>query len=347
MERPRRASSQRMLAGGSREDRRTQTDRRFHSFWIRCTCPESVRREDLTGYRIASAVLGLVRRYDARLSARLHASTPWPRGIKPYTISPATLTANDREVRFRMTLLRGDLFAPIESALRQLGREFCVQGCAMPVVGLELHPASNRWVASEDIDAIIDAAPCGGSARVLFATPTTFHDTVTNEQVCAPDASLVVGSLLPRWAGYGSERISGATLERLRAGVRVGNVAVFPASAVVKGQRLDGFLGELELIAPDAASAMALHALLGLAFYSGIGMKTAVGMGQALRLERSEAAPWRPALEGVARVPQHDGRPRPTAHGHPAAPDRPGTAGGRANLLTGEQQIDENLHSVL
>jgi CRISPR-associated endoribonuclease Cas6 len=250
---------------------------------------------DLSGFRVAAAVLELLHRYDPELSAALHDDRLWPRRMKPYTVSAAAWSkpplpkapVGGRRAQFRLTLLDGGLFGPVISALSQMGHLFRLgPGLrAAPIVGLDFDYARNPWAGLTLPAELWQNAPETPTVRIVIASPASFRSTQRSDHVPRPTGPLIVGSLLPKWNAWTGRPVDAGLRDRLRSGLQV-----FPEQVRREVARIDdinfvGFTGTLRLEAPDGDTGKLLNALLGLAFYTGLGIKTADGMGQTMLLQ--------------------------------------------------------------
>lgn len=246
----------------------------------------------LTGYRIAAAVLDRVRATDAALSARLHSAASWPMGRKPYTFSPAEQLADGR-IRFRVTLLRDGLLGPILEALSADAGVLQINGQPLQFIGADMVAGGSARTGFADARDLVAEAPSDRGGRLFVATPAAFRNTsgARDEIVPGPHASLLVGSLESSWKAYGATGTDPAAVQRLRSRLSLTESEVRRETVQVKDRAVPGFIGMLQLEAPDDAAARVMHTLLALAFFTGIGINTASGMGQALPLVGSVAAP--------------------------------------------------------
>lgn len=122
--------------------------------------------------------------------------------------------------------------------------------------------------------------PASTAAEFLFETPCTFK--VAGSYALFPSVELIVQSLWMRWNAL----MPDCTLEDadaqhlLLSGLRICRYRLSSRDYKLKGQRIPGFVGSVQISARLPAPMMELwHLLLAFAPYSGIGIKTALGMG--------------------------------------------------------------------
>lgn len=154
-----------------------------------------------------------------------------------------------------------------------LGAELKYTGCLLPGE----HPLSRRTTPDE-----ILALPESRTLTIAFLSPTSFR--VGDSNMPLPHPHLVFSSLLRKWEAWG---LPGLGVEAGSfAGVRLGRFTleskVFKG---IKGALHFGFVGKTQFDGSNLADPSTLRAftsLSALAFYSGIGIKTTQGMGQAI-----------------------------------------------------------------
>jgi len=272
----------------------------FCAFLVRFQPSPTIDIAELTGFRMAAALLALVHRYDPSLSALLHDGGAWPRGLKPYTVSAAGWAPSgsgpeinrQRVAEFRITILEGDLLGPVVSALTQCAEAFRPGNRPAPVASLEMDQRRTRWAGWITRGRLWDAAPDCESASLLVASPTAFRATTAacDSFVTQLEPSLLIGSMLPKWEAYVGIPLDKPVMRRLKSRVRTTAARCEQGMCVIRRQTFKGFTGVVDLLAPDRETGKVLNALVALAFYTGLGMKTADGMGQTLPLPAGAAA---------------------------------------------------------
>ncbi len=116
--------------------------------------------------------------------------------------------------------------------------------------------------------------------RITFETPCTFK--VAGNYALFPSEKLIAQSLFQRWNGLMTESAmqDDDALQLLTDGLTISRYRLRSQNYRIKGQRINGFVGSVEIYAKLSAPMRELWKLL-LAFapYGGIGIKTALGMG--------------------------------------------------------------------
>lgn len=122
--------------------------------------------------------------------------------------------------------------------------------------------------------------PAVSHFRINFETPCTFK--VAGHYVLFPSEKLIAQSLFQRWNGLMTECAmqDDEALKMLTAGLTISRYRLRSQEYRIKGQRINGFVGSVEIYARLSAPMQELWRLLmTFAPHSGIGIKTALGMG--------------------------------------------------------------------
>jgi CRISPR-associated endoribonuclease Cas6 len=196
-------------------------------------------------------------------------------GLKGYPVRPGDLLG------LRITFLEDHKALRLHEALSVrlaepfpfLGAELKYTGCLLPGE----HPLSRETTPDE-----ILTLPESETLTIAFLSPTSFR--VSESNMPLPHPHLVFSSLLRKWKAWELPDLgveAGAF-----AGIRLGRFTleskVFKG---IKGALHFGFVGKAQFDGSNLADPSTLKAftsLSALAFYSGIGIKTAQGMGQAI-----------------------------------------------------------------
>ena len=135
---------------------------------------------------------------------------------------------------------------------------------------------------------------CDRNVTVLFQTPTAFRQQ--GQYVFYPDLSLIYRSLMNRFDSFeeNSSVQSEETLEQLVEYSQITGYHLRSHSFSLEGVRIPSFTGRINLrIHGPAQLVNLIHMLLHYGEYSGVGIKTAIGMGK---------------LQITGRRPQRDGK---------------------------------------
>lgn len=131
-------------------------------------------------------------------------------------------------------------------------------------------------------ELIVDAQtwPGNTAAEIVFETPCTFK--VAGEYALFPAAERIVQSLFFRWNALVPECSleDQDALRLLASGLRIQRYRLFSQNYWMKGQKIPGFTGSVQITARLPTPMLELwHLLLSFAPYGGVGIKPALGMG--------------------------------------------------------------------
>ena len=122
--------------------------------------------------------------------------------------------------------------------------------------------------------------PGNAPAEITFESPCTFK--VAGKYVLFPTTDLIVQSLFARWNALipDCSLDDADALQMLASGLRFRRYRLSSRDYWMKGQRIPGFVGTVQIAAHLPAAMLELwHLLLAFAPYSGVGVKPALGMG--------------------------------------------------------------------
>lgn len=252
-----------------------------------------------SGHFAHALFLDLVSQVDPSLAEALHATA----AQKPFTVSPLLEYARDhplsgrlaagQRARLRFTVLDDRVFAAL---LRKFASTagFRLRAGPAHLVVSDLTTVPGPWTGARSIERIWEEASDASRVALQFATPTSFslgERDGTRRMGMFPTAALVFGSLRRRWLGLGGPALPadlGQVIdERL---VEVGH-EVRTLALQMRRQPEIGFIGWCDYEAKGAWTIdqkRAFNALADLAFFTGIGRKTTMGLGQARRLARED-----------------------------------------------------------
>lgn len=269
-----------------------------------------------SGQHAHGAFFSIVEAVDPDLSAKLHEMKG--KGTrKPFTVSPVmglprqgrpdfrsledfgNLKVHLREgweCWLRVTLLHEDLFRTfLEYFLDSRGKE-------MPKIRLgDAHfavseilttPGSHPWAGFTTLEALQQRLdePAPASITLEFHSPTSFSLGAKDGREryeLIPYPRLVFGNLATAWKALSGEDLVAAVEKYAETNLRLVVHRLERKPIRLQNHPQLGSVGRVEypFIQPeDTPLARALNLLADLAFYTGVGRKTAQGMGQARRL---------------------------------------------------------------
>ena len=216
----------------------------------------------------------LMERLPEGLAARLHESA-----LRPYS-QYLFYDKRARRCLWRLGFLTEEAAARLLDAIAAPGALFLKQK------GYAVKLGEPRTVAETDYGAIADGifqnadAPRG--ARLDFLTVASFRQG--GVYVLWPDLALIFQSLQNRWNAFSPKmKIDAPELGRqLAENCRVVSYRLESRPFSVEGQNIHGFSGSLRLrFTGNDMTRRLMGLLISLAPFSGVGVKTALGMGAA------------------------------------------------------------------
>lgn len=256
------------------------------------------------GHQAHAAFLNTVREADPELSEALHSSDEQ---VRPFTVSPlqGITGSTDGQVRLcpgrdywlRLTLLRPGIFERFMARFLRSGDRPTIRlgQAEMLIREILITPDAHPWSGYTNWAALVEQAQPEPEITMQFFSPTAFgfgQMPWGKKTFVLPDPEPVFGSLLRSWNG-----LAPPPLHLDRDGLQ----AYLVEHVVVKQiHRLEtqmlrfnrspqvGFVGRVTfgLMSHDDAARRLLNALADFAFYTGVGMKTTMGMGMVRRVGR-------------------------------------------------------------
>lgn len=233
-----------------------------------------------------------VQRIDPRLATSLHEASHQT----PFTISPLQ---KDEGAGwwFRVSSVHTALSAWLTRLTPDaLEPRIAFGGGVFAPVGVTSDPRENMWACAHWIDelwqALAAATDLEPSVRLTFHTPTGFAAAKTDRggqkigprpNQLFPEPELVMNSLVRRWNRCAAEAITDEQRLALTERLFVEWFDLKPAEIIADRRREVGVTGYVDYsLGPQAPIELRriLHAVCGLAFYSGVGARRTMGMGQ-------------------------------------------------------------------
>jgi len=264
------------------------------------TCEATVRAT--MGHQAHAAFLRTLQEADPELATALHASNE---AIRPFTVSPLrgiprarhkgqVRLSPGRDYWLRFTVLRPHIFERFMARfLSGEGRPTIrLGGAEVLIKEILTTPGSHPWAGYTSWAQLAEARP-EPEITLAFTTPTAFgfgQKAWGKKVMVLPRPETVFGNLVRSW-----NHLAPPSLQLDRDGLMsyVEEHVVVKRLRGLKTQMLRfrhspqvGFVGQVTygLMAEDEAAHRQLNALADFAFYAGVGMKTAMGMGQTRRV---------------------------------------------------------------
>jgi CRISPR-associated endoribonuclease Cas6 len=245
------------------------------------------------GRAVYAATLATIRRVDPALAAALHDGD----GPKPLTCSGllgATSGAAGTQVvagapcSVRITGLSPAVSQALAaSLLEEPPAAWELDDQPFQVTGATCDAQADPWTGSTTYEEVASrqltaATPPPRTVRLEFASPTSFKSKEMNIPVPLP--GLVFGSLAERWNAFSPISLSPELRRFGEELVAISAYRLHSQPVVQKNAALRiGGVGEVtyRVLGGDRYWLAVLHMLADYALYSGVGVQTATGMGQA------------------------------------------------------------------
>ncbi len=279
----------------------------LHSIVVTLTPTHKTSVRASMGHQAHGAFLKTVREADQALADALHIPNA---PVRPFTVSMLHGTPPARDGRLhlsphetywlRFTTLFGPLYERFMARFLQAGGQPIMRlGSAQLLIKeicstREGHP----WAGHTTWSRLVRRAGSSDEIRLAFVSPTAFgfgQKAWGKKVMVLPRPETVFGSLARSWNHLAPE---GFQIDRrdlrayLEENVVIKRIDDLNTQMLHLGRSLQiGFVGRVlyGLMNDDKAKRWQLNALANIAFYTGVGMKTTMGMGQCRRMEGSVA----------------------------------------------------------
>jgi CRISPR-associated endoribonuclease Cas6 len=177
---------------------------------------------------------------------------------------------------FRICLLDGSLLEPLLVGMEQWGTQPLILGQFSFVIrSIYTLPGTHRLAGSTDYRLLANTPVTTADIELNFLSPTSFKQRQTIQTFPLPE--LVFGSLLRRWNALAPEefKFDGVQWEGLVTAYELKTYAL-----KMEGGSEIGAQGWVRYRFPSSEQAKLATILAHFAFFSGVGRKTSMGMGQ-------------------------------------------------------------------
>ncbi len=151
------------------------------------------------------------------------------------------------------------------------------------------HPLAERTSYHELATAsLLDAEPAARRVSFFFASSTAFHRH--GKQVPYPLPELVIGSLLDRWNAFAPIAFPAEARRYAAECLTLGHFEIKNRTVNVAGGVQNGLVGHVNFntTSYDRYWMSLMQTLARFSYYSGVGVKTAMGMGQCRKVVERE-----------------------------------------------------------
>lgn len=252
------------------------------------------------GHLIHAAFLNILRWVSPQETQALHDSNL----RNPFTLSPLSGLRGAKKGYFpvqagqktwlRITMMDAGILHDFTTYFIQGHTHIRLDSIRFLVTEILFASQSHNWSRSSSTDTLFaqwattSLKEMHQTIKLHFRTPTAFHLRGKPNRFfhVLPDPVLVFGELAGYWDGLSGDNCSDVMAAFVQDRVAVSRYQLETHSLRFPESPQLGFTGEVTYtILPDAASSMIrqLNLLADLAFYTGIGHKTGMGMGQVMR----------------------------------------------------------------
>ncbi|XHX78487.1 MAG: CRISPR-associated endoribonuclease Cas6 [Stenomitos frigidus ULC029] len=181
------------------------------------------------------------------------------------------------EFYFQIRLLQGNLLEPLMQGLERWRSAVVLSGFPFMIKNINLLPGTDPLIRSSDYALLAQGPSHSETLTLRFLSPTNFkfNQGQYTQPIPLPDA--VFGSLQRRWDNFAPQGLRFSKIQwngvihdfEIRSQrLRLGNINEL------------GAVGWVKYHFPDPDQARIANILAHFAFFSGVGRKTAMGMGQ-------------------------------------------------------------------
>lgn len=236
-------------------------------------------------------VMTWISRTDAGLGDRIHNMQDAPLSISDLLGNhPLRKVKAGDEFILRVGILQGDLLMPLLKGIEQYeSQKVEISQIPFSITSVYTMPGSHPWVGSAEYSVLAKMPRVKQEIVLDFLSPTSFKQEQYIQPFPLPHS--VFGSLLRRWNTFAPENFAFPIVEW------EGLVAAYESKSQIiqmKGGPQIGSVGWVRYQFPNVEQAHIANVLAHFAYFSGVGRKTAMGMGQTrLRLSANTSKPTR------------------------------------------------------
>jgi len=231
------------------------------------------------GRAIYAQVLDWFRKGNPEVSEAIHLSQESPLSLSGLIGKrcKSGVRAGD-EFYFRIGLLDGSIIDSLLKGLEQTNSErLCLGNFPFVIRSVDMLPGTDPWVGSSDY-ALLAKIPMASDHLTLdFLSPTSFKLKDSQGIQPFPLLESVFGSLQRRWNAFAPEELR---LPAMQWKGLVSDYELKTHKLKMKKSVEIGAVGWVRYRFPDPEQARIATILAHFAFFSGVGRKTAMGMGQ-------------------------------------------------------------------
>lgn len=233
------------------------------------------------GRAIHAQVLEWFRQGDPAVSQAVHDSQESPLSLSGLRSHPQKLAVRaGEEICFRIGLLDSSLVAPLLCGLdKSIGSPFYLAKVPFFVRSIDMLPGTDPWIAISDYASLAESPIIPNDLTLSLLSPTSFKLNTGKGIQSFPLPESVFGNLYRRWNAFAPAELKFPKIQW--------NGLVDEYDLKTEKLKLDnslerGAIGWVRYRFPDREQARIALILAYFAFFSGVGRKTAMGMGQVV-----------------------------------------------------------------
>lgn len=244
-------------------------------------------------YNSYALFLNILRNSSPKFAAELHEMD----GPKPFTTATifsgyhrktGSISGTPGRLSLRLTFLSDEVFAQfLKSALEWSDRQLQLGSAHFKVEQVHLVDVNKPQKKFCSYEELLTTAVAEHSISLQFLSPAVFRSE-GKRNVLFPEPQLVFGSLLNRWNAFSSIKLSADLLQCFNSQILLARYKLETGMLNFGNYQEAGFTGQCSFILGDKLleqQMKAINALAEFAFYSGVGAKTTMGMGQTRRIK--------------------------------------------------------------
>ena len=260
----------------------------FTAIVLRVRAERSGRLPDHLGRAVYAEILKRLATVDAELAATVHdTNTTTPLTCSGLLDHPGGYIRPESTHAVRVTGLSAQVSAALhECLLHAPPARLTLHGMPFAVDAAICDPKLHRWSASISLHELasrhtVSRANPRPRLSFQFLSPTAFRFSRISVPVPMPD--LFFGSLADRWNALSPIKVEETFRDAARTGIAISDLELRSLPVLVKGKALHiGSVGTItyRALKLDRYQLGLMHLLADFSFYSGVGIKTSIGMGQ-------------------------------------------------------------------
>lgn len=243
---------------------------------VSATKPRKTALPPTLGRAIHAQVMQWLSLGNPQLAEAVHNSQDSPMSISNLLGYRRAATKPGDDFYFRVALLHGDLINPLLAGLEEWGtKPFSLAEFPFVIRSIDSIPGTHPWVGATDYGLLAKTPKISGDITLNFLSPTSFKQRQDIQPFPLPE--LVFGNLLRRWNTFAPEELQFPLVEW--QGITSAYELKTHALKMEAGVEI-GASGWVSYRFRDSEQAKIANILAHFAFFSGVGRKTAMGMGQ-------------------------------------------------------------------